>query len=118
MISFIDVDFASSDARGCLVQLCRDGWKQVNVSKSYAGTVRGNHFHKRNREAFFIVEGGIEMTLERNGETQKVNAQKGDFFIIEPDVCHSFRYPEDTLTVALYDLGVENPDGSKDIYSR
>ena len=118
MISFIPTDFSACDERGCLFQLCHDGWKQVNVCKSRKGTLRGNHFHKENKEAFFVVEGKIEMTLERDGMTKKVNAEQGDFFVIEPFVCHSFRYPEDTLTVALYDRGVENPDGSKDIYSR
>lgn len=118
MITFIETDFSCVDERGFLVQLCHDGWKQVNVCRSIQGTVRGKHYHAKNREAFFIVYGRIEMTLEKDGERKRVTARKEDFFIIDPDVSHSFFYPEDTLTIALYDLGVENPDGTKDIYSR
>ena len=43
MITFLRPDFSFSDERGFLVQLCREGWKQVNVSGSCAGTRRGGH---------------------------------------------------------------------------
>ena len=117
MITFLKPDFSFSDERGFLVQLCREGWKQVNVSGTCAGTRRGGHYHKRNREAFFLVEGRMDMVLERSGEIRKCSANKGDFFVIEPYVVHSFFYPEPAVTVALYDLGVENEDGTKDIFS-
>ena len=117
MITFLRPDFSFSDERGFLVQLCREGWKQVNVSGSCAGTRRGGHYHKKNREAFFVVEGRMDMHLEREGEVRECTAEKGDFFVIEPFVVHSFFYPEPTVTVALYDSGVENEDGTKDMYS-
>ncbi|MBQ4616067.1 MAG: cupin domain-containing protein [Mailhella sp.] len=118
MISFIETDFSHSDERGSLIQLCRDGWKQINICKSHRGTFRGDHYHTRNREAFFIIYGQIDMRLEKDGEVKELSAAQGDFFVIEPHVRHSFSYPEDTLTVALYDIGVENSDGTKDIHSR
>lgn len=118
MITFIKPDFSFFDERGFLVQLCRSGWKQVNVSGSEAGAERGGHYHKRSREAFFIVDGHIDMELERDGEKRTCSANKGDFFVIEPYVIHAFHYPVKTITVAMYDHGVENMDGSLDIYSR
>lgn len=117
MITFVQPDFSFSDERGFLVQLCRDGWKQVNVSGSEAGTSRGGHYHERNREAFFVVEGHIDMTLEYQGAVQKCSARKGDFFVLAPHVIHTFYYPVRTVTVAMYDNGVENGDGTKDIHS-
>ncbi len=117
MLTFIKTDFSFCDERGFLVQLCHDGWKQVNVSGSEAGTKRGGHYHKRNKEAFFVIEGHIDMELECRGEKRSCSADKGDFFVIDPYVAHSFYYPAKTITVAMYDNGVENLDGTKDIYS-
>ena len=117
MITFLEPDFSFSDDRGFLIQLCRVGWKQINVSGSFAGTQRGGHYHESNREAFFVVQGHIDMKLERRGECRTCSADKGDFFIIDPYVLHSFFYPVDTVTVAMYDKGVENADGTKDIHS-
>ena len=117
MITFLEPDFSFSDDRGFLIQLCRDGWKQINVSGSAAGTRRGGHYHKNNREAFFVIEGRIDMELERQGEHCSCSAKKGDFFIIDPYVKHSFFYPVNTVTVSMYDNGVENADGTKDIWS-
>ena len=52
-------DFSFNDERGFLFQLCRDGWKQINVSKTIAGTFRGGHYHKNTKEAFFIIDGEV-----------------------------------------------------------
>lgn len=37
MIEFIKPDFSFADERGALTQLCREGWKQINVTSSKAG---------------------------------------------------------------------------------
>ena len=118
MLTFIKPDFSFSDERGFLVQLCHDGWKQINVIGTVAGTTRGGHYHKENREAFFIIDGQIDIKLEISGNIKKLTVNKGDFFIIEKNVYHSFYYTKDTITIALYDIGIENTDGSKDIYTR
>lgn len=117
MIEFIKPDFVFADERGALTQLCRDGWKQVNVSSTKAGVFRGGHYHKLNNEAFYIVDGEIEISLSKDGNAEKVTVQKGDFFVLKPYALHSFNFKQDTLMIALYDKGVENADGSKDIYS-
>ena len=38
-------------------------------------------------------------------------------FLVPPYVMHSFKYKEDSLLVAMYDLGVEYEDGTKDIHT-
>ena len=62
MIEIIKPDFVFEDERGALIQLVHEGWKQINVAVSKAGFERGNHFHKFNREGFYVVEGAF--TLE------------------------------------------------------
>ena len=43
----------------------------------------------------------------------------GDFFAIEPNTVHTFRYLENTLLLGFYDLGVEKMSGGGvfDIFS-
>lgn len=118
LIDFIKPDFAFEDERGFLYQLCRDGWKQVNVSQTVGGTFRGGHYHKSTKEAFFIVSGEVEVTLEKDNQVETYTFKKGDFFVILPYVLHSFTFKQDTLMVALYDIGVEKADGTKDIFKR
>lgn len=117
LIEFIKPDFSFADERGYLHQLCRDGWKQVNVSFSKAGVFRGGHYHKQNREAFYIIDGEIEIELKKAEKSENVVVKGGDFFILQPFALHSFNFKKDTLMVALYDQGVENADGTKDIFT-
>ncbi len=118
LFEFLEPNFSFSDERGFLYQLCRDGWKQVNVSKTVSGTVRGGHYHKETKEAFFIIDGEIYATLENEDNKEEIIFKTGDFFLINPYVLHSFKFNKDTLMVALYDIGVEKQDGTKDIYTK
>ena len=55
MITVIKPDFVFEDERGSLVQLVHEGYKQINVVTSKAGVKRGRHYHKLNREGFYVV---------------------------------------------------------------
>ena len=111
-------DFQFADGRGSLVQLVHDGFSQVNVLESKSGSSRGAHFHKRAREAFYVVNGSVEVTFIKNEETtETVIFRQGDFFEIFPFVLHNMYFPEDCLMVQLYNIPVENEDGTKDIFT-
>lgn len=122
-------DFMNVDLRGKLVQLVHadsnvGGYSQVNYIESVADAVRGYHYHKFNREAFYITKGSLEIAVwkvDGNGISEKetfalFQYKQGDFFGIEPFTVHVFTYLEDSALVALYDKGVELGDGSKDIW--
>ena len=115
MITIIKPDFVFEDERGSLVQLVREGYRQINVVTSKAGVERGGHFHKLNREGFYVVEGSFTVKATLDGKNEIHRFGKGDMFIIEPCVIHTFDYHEDSVLVAFYDKGVELPDGTKDI---
>lgn len=118
MIKIIKPDFVFEDERGSLVQLFREGFKQVNVVFSKAGVVRGNHFHRLNREGFYVVDGSFSLEVYKDGlPHEKYEFKKDDMFIIEPFVMHSFCYHENTTLIGFYDNGVELEDGTKDIVS-
>lgn len=113
MIKQMKTDFHFKDDRGAIVQLVHEGYSQINVITSKKGVFRGGHYHKENEEAFYIVSGSVEVTV--NGE--KIIFSNGDFFGIEPNDVHSFYFLEDTALVSMYSKGVEHPDGTKDIFT-
>ena len=117
LIEFIKPDFEFADDRGSLRQLVHDGWKQVNYITSVAGAFRGDHYHLENKEAFYVISGGFKLSLHHNqtGEKADYDIKAGDFFIIYPNVTHSFDYTQDSTLISLYDKGVELPNGTKDI---
>lgn len=112
-----NVDFQHKDERGSLTQLIHEGYQQVNVLESKTGAIRGAHFHKRAMEAFFLISGSVEVEFKGTKEKKIVTFKKGDFFEIEPFVLHNMYFPENCLMVQMYDIPVENEDGSKDIYT-
>ena len=115
MITVIKPDFIFEDERGTLVQLVHEGYNQINVVTSKAGVERGNHSHRFSREGFYVIEGRFTVIAKLGEKKESYDFKKGDMFIIEPYVIHSFIYHEDSMLVAFYDKGVELPDGTKDI---
>ena len=117
MIEILKPDFKFQDERGWLMQLVHGGYKQFNIIFSREGVLRGDHYHKENKEAFFVISGSFELTVKTADVEEKHTFSKGDMFLIPPYVIHSFYYLEDTLIASMYDSGVEKPDGTKDIYT-
>lgn len=66
MLRVIKTDFEFSDDRGTITQLIHGGYKQINVITSKKGVFRGGHYHKENREAFYVVSGALK--LDVNGQ--------------------------------------------------
>ena len=117
MLHRIEPDFTFENEMGKLTQLVRSGYSQINVITSVKGSKRGGHYHKINREAFYIISGKFVLTLKEDGVVEKYDIVAGDMFVIEPYQKHWFEYTEDTLLVSMYDKGVELPRDLKDIYT-
>lgn len=117
LVELPKVDFSFEDERGCLVQLVHDGWKQINVIRSKKSSIRGGHYHKINNEAFYIISGRLNLTLQLNAKKEDYVFSAGDMFVIKKGLIHSFEFTEDTILVSMYDYGVELENGKKDIYT-
>lgn len=117
MIRILKVDFEFEDDRGKLIQLVREGFSQFNIIFSKAGVSRGNHYHKENQEAFYVISGQFVLTAEKEGKTERYTFSQGDMFLVPPFVKHSFFYETDTLLASMYSNGVERSDGTKDIFT-
>ena len=117
LIKIVEPDFIHKDDRGSLTQLVHEGFRQYNIIFSHKDVLRGNHYHKENTEGFYVITGGFRLDCEKDGIRESYDFHAGDMFIIPPYVTHSFYYTEDTWLASMYDLGVEKPDGGKDIFS-
>lgn len=117
----LEKDFTFKDARGSLDQLVHDGYKQINVLVTKSGVTRGGHYHKKCTEAFYLIEGTVEVELRRYkdslDERERVQFGAGDFFEIAPYIVHSMYFPLDCVMVQMYDVPVESESGEKDIYT-
>lgn len=117
LIEILKPNFVFEDARGSLTQLVREGFNQYNIIFSHKGVLRGDHYHKENREAFYVITGELKLSVSRDGVKEDYTFGPGDMFLLPPYVMHSFYYTEDTWLASMYDLGVERPDGTKDIFT-
>lgn len=118
LIQILTPDFCFPDERGLLVQICHEGYQQVNAVFSKKGAVRGNmHYHKHTRESFFILSGCVKVTAALDGAREEKIFRTGDMFGFAPNVRHTFAYLEDTYLTALYSEPVDGPDGVRDIYT-
>ncbi len=86
-----------TDERGSIQGLINKGsWKELNLISSDAGVVRGNHYHKKMRELFIIIEGEIEIQTQNVKDGHLVgnksvhHVKDGDVFCIEPMTNHIF----------------------------
>lgn len=117
LIEKLTPDFTFTDDRGTLTQLVSGGYNQVNAVFTKAGAVRGRfHYHKENKETFFILSGRVLVRAELDGETEEYVFSSGDMFLVNEYVRHDFQYLEDTYLVGMYSGCVEKADGTKDIY--
>ena len=118
LIKLMKPDFVFDDERGSLCQLVHEGYSQFNIVFSKKGVFRGDHYHKENNEVFYVINGLFELIASQNGIVENYTFTEGDMFLVPPYVVHSFSYKEDSLLAAMYDIGVEHSDGSKDIYTK
>lgn len=117
LITYLKPDFVFKNDAGSLKQLVHDGWKQINIITSHPGSTRGGHYHKYNREGFYVAEGRFLLTVWKDDEREIYEMRRGDMFLIPPYVFHTFEYYEETLLVSMYSDGVELSDTEKDIWT-
>lgn len=116
LVSILQPEFDLANAKGRLTQLVSGGWNQYNVIISPKGCVRGGHYHKLNKEAFYLIKGKLRLILEMDGVKEDYIFQECDMFLISPYQNHTFEYLEETILVSMYDKGVELGGGKMDIY--
>ena len=83
------------DARGKIFDLVEDAVNHVGLITSCAGSVRGNHYHKRSTQYTYMISGKIQLVTKdaraKNTRVKKVMMTAGDVAIIPPWTIHTYR---------------------------
>ncbi len=118
MIEFCKPYFSHKDDRGEISGIIQKGeWMEVNIIRSKKNTVRGGHYHKHTHELFIILSGEIEVMLQDKFESCRVlsgTVKKGDVFIINPYVWHTFNIKKNSTWINMLDKPINAVD--KDMY--
>ncbi|MBF0545912.1 MAG: cupin domain-containing protein [Candidatus Riflebacteria bacterium] len=119
MLLKLDNYYSFTDDRGSLKGLINTGkWEEVNLVTSMKDSTRGNHYHKETIEVFIIIKGKIEVSLQKvensrlSGSVEKHIFRKGDVFLINPFVNHTFFCIEESewLNMLSKTINIENKD--------
>ena len=119
MIEFLESYFSHKDDRGSIVGITNEfNIEEINLIQSKAGSVRGHHYHKKSHELFFIIEGEIEIVVQRIskdgilGEQDKFVVKENDIFFIKPYIVHTFNIIKDSKWLNALSLRHDsnNPD--------
>ena len=104
MIKFIKSYFEHKDDRGGIYGISNNFvLEELNIIESKKETIRGNHYHKKSTELFFIIKGEVEVIIQKIdkkgnfiGPKSRHIVKKNDIFIIEPYLIHTFRIIKDS----------------------
>jgi len=93
------------DARGGITKVSDDGAliKSVLLITSKAGSIRANHYHKRDSHYSYLLSGKMEYTEKpvEGGETASAILEPGDMVFTPPMTIHAIRFLEDSQFLAL-----------------
>lgn len=116
----IPATFSRRDERGLFVEAINSGpWETVVTGTMNAGSVIGNHYHKRTRMFFFILSGRATVdivnveTSERR--TCEVEAQHG--LHLEPGEAHAIRFLTESTFLLLKSQPYDENDPDTFAYS-
>ncbi len=100
-----------SDPRGSLMEnTSPDIFKETKhffISKSKPGVIRGNHYHLRKSEWFYVIQGECRIVIKdmKTGkrETKMVKASQNIMIHMEPNKSHAFKNTgkEELILLAL-----------------
>ena len=92
------------DDRGAIRPLADATMQSALIIETKKGSVRANHYHKKDWHYCHILKGGFEYYWRDVGDTnppKKLVAKEGDTVFSPPMVEHAMLYTEDTLLIVL-----------------
>lgn len=113
--SIVRISDKAEDERGGLMEIINgEPGLQMNILYTKAGFVRGNHYHKRTKEFFFVLEGEIKFVTvdEDTKERHETVCPPGDRIEIPPTVRHALKSITDSTIIEYKNEAYndENPD--------
>jgi quercetin dioxygenase-like cupin family protein len=90
--------------------------KSVLLITSKTGSVRSNHYHKKDSHYCYILSGKAEWREKpvEGGEIESIVLNAGDMIYTPPMIVHSVKFLEDTVFFAFSAESRERDDYEKD----
>ena len=95
------------DARGAILKVLDDGTnlRSVLIITAKAGSIRANHYHKKDSHYVYMLEGEMEYTekamAEPSAKLESVVLVPGDLVFTAPQRGHAMRFLRDSTFLAL-----------------
>lgn len=94
-----------SDKRGSIINLVEAPITSVLLITSKKGTVRANHYHRRDAHYMYVISGKMRYTSKdlrvKNSRKRSIVLKKGELVFTPPRVAHVVEFLEDTQFLAL-----------------
>lgn len=89
-----------NSARGVIEKLAEGNFQSILRITSKAGTVRANHYHKRDSHLCYLVRGKLEYVwrdaLDERASVNRTVIEPGQLFYTPPLVAHAMVFLEDS----------------------
>lgn len=98
------VDAAVSDARGDIFNLFEGPIGHVALITSKKGSVRANHYHKKDHQVMYLVSGAYEShscDVRDPSKKQVLRVKAGDLVDTPAFIAHAQKFTEDSVFLAL-----------------
>ena len=112
---FVEPYFISKDERGDFKGISRNlKLEEINIINTNANQVRGNHFHTKTKELFYLINGTIRLTVKTlSGEiVYDDTVEAGKIFVIDENLLHTIYSITDTtwINALTKKMDQNNPD--------
>lgn len=105
------IDPAFVDARGEIHNLFEGTLGHVAMITSKKGTVRANHYHKKDLQYIYLISGAYEAhscPVDDPSNKQVLQVKPGDIVKTPPLVAHAQKFTEDSVFLAFTTLQRED----------
>ena len=95
---------AVTDSRGLIMNVFEGPVEHVALITSKKGSVRGNHYHKEDRQYIYLMSGAFEshsIDVRDPATRQVLNVHPGDLVHTPPFIAHAQKFTEDSAFLAL-----------------
>ena len=101
VIKVIDVHESFVDKRGKITNILEEPITSVVIITCKKGSIRANHYHKKDSHWSYIIEGKMEYYEEKNGKVEKAIVKDGQMVYSAPGVPHAMKFVKKSVFLAL-----------------
>lgn len=95
------------DARGAITNLFEGRIEHIALITSKKGTVRANHYHKKDHQFIYLISGAFEshsVDIHDTSKRQVLEIKPGDIVESPALIAHAQKFTEDSVFLALTTL--------------